>query len=216
MGEDEKKRRSPFLRGETQPAGDGEVDGAGIGVGDDDGESARAQRFLDGPQEGIRLSQGDGEKTLARQAESDEPVTMELSPFGGAAAKPRPQERTVAFPRHKETAEGERRGKAHGGRSVAVARGGDLMDGMGSKAAGWKVAVDAAFAQPPQGGGGGGGSRQQRRMALDPGDAGPQSREKGGALNVPSIPGGNRRPPHSSSWRRRGHDPYIFSVLVLF
>ncbi len=177
MGENEQGRGRSGFGGQAQTAGDGEIDGMPVGVGDDEGKGAGLESFLDGPQEVLRFAQAHCEQPVARHAETGEAVTIKSAPFAIGMAEPDPEQRTQGALRHQQTAQCKTGGKTHGSGGIGIGAGGNLMDGVRSKTKRRQTGIDRRYTQGP-------GKVGNGRQPLDSRNAGAQSSQQSRRLRA--------------------------------
>ena len=139
----------------------------GVEPGHHRGKGARTQCFLNCPKERAGGFKRKGQKPVTGEAQSDDAMTVEPSPFSIAAGKRTPQ-KGAGFAFQVQAAYGEAQGKTHGGGGVGIGSGGDFMKSVESKALDRKTFIDGGSAQGPAAGMI--GRAQAGRPALDFGD----------------------------------------------
>lgn len=111
----------------SQPAGPGQVGMACIGIGDDDGERPRSQRFFRRPEDIQGPLKRDGDEAGAGKAQGLQPKAIKTAIFARLAAKAAPQQRAPVAAIGGESAQAQGKRPSHGGGRIAIGGGSYVM-----------------------------------------------------------------------------------------
>ena len=134
--------------GKRQAAGDGQIGMGRVGIADHHRQGAGFQRLLHGPQQRLWPLQRDGNEALAAKPQPLQPMTIKPSVFALLGSQPAPQQWPPLL-RIGEAAQRQGKGKAHGGRLIAIGHGRDIMQAGPHQPLRRQLPVDLAHAAGP-------------------------------------------------------------------